>query len=249
MKRKKVVLLVFGVVLTVAVIGCSAKNTVNKVPAVSSEPVIETESQNESNETETIEEIQAETEHEGGDGEETTETVAEVPTEEITDNGVSTQPQVTDCDPVTRYTNTNANIRAQGTKDSDLVDSVSINTGVLQTGTTQDGWSRIEHNGLVCFIKSSLLSDTKTEVKKPTTNNQANSGSSNGNNQSNTGSSANNSNQSNNNQSNNDQANNSGGGNAGEPDLGDRGNRGQGGSGGYGGGSTGGTMDNMGGAN
>lgn len=67
-----------------------------------------------------------------------------------------------------KYTNADADIYSIPDKKGELIDSVAINTQLTKTGETADGsWSRIEHNGMVCFIKSSLLSDSKTEVKKP----------------------------------------------------------------------------------
>lgn len=97
---------------------------------------------------------------EGGDGEEVEETT-EAPVE-------NTNPyNVTDCDPVTKYTNTNANIRAIPDKSGELINTVSLNTALQVTGTTDNGWSRVENSGVICYIKSSLLSDTKTEVKQP----------------------------------------------------------------------------------
>ena len=108
---------------------------------------------------------------EGGDGEEAEEEVIEETTEEtVSENSVeNTNPyNIVDCDPVTKYTNTGSNIRAIPAKDGELVDTVAINTELTVTGTTEDGsWSRIEHAGMVCFIKSSLLSDSKTKVEKP----------------------------------------------------------------------------------
>lgn len=75
---------------------------------------------------------------------------------------------VAECEPVTRYTNVpKANVRASADKAGMLVDSVSLNTEVVVTGTTETGWSETERNGVVCFIKSSLLSDAKTAVAKP----------------------------------------------------------------------------------
>lgn len=114
---------------------------------------------------------------EGGDGEETTEEVVET-VETPVEN---TNPyNVTDCDPITKYTNTNANIRAIPDKSGELINTVSINTELTVTGTTDNGWSRVESNGVVCFIKSSLLSDNKTEVKAPSNNSGSNSSSTNG---------------------------------------------------------------------
>lgn len=75
-----------------------------------------------------------------------------------------------------RYTNTSSNIRKTPDKDGEKLTSLSINTEVSVLGITTpenkaDEWSliqlSIENTDTYCFIKSSLLSDTKTEVKKP----------------------------------------------------------------------------------
>ena len=74
---------------------------------------------------------------------------------------------IVDCEPTTKYTNDEAEIFGRPEENGGLVDTVAINTELTVTGTTEDGsWSRVEHAGMICFIKSSLLSDSKTQVKK-----------------------------------------------------------------------------------
>lgn len=87
------------------------------------------------------------------------------------------------------YTNTDCNVRAGASKDTEVVATATVNTEVTVTGINDD-WSMVEINGLQAFIKTALLSDTKTEVKQPTSSknqsNTAQSGLSNDNSQSNT---------------------------------------------------------------
>ena len=117
---------------------------------------------------------------EGGDGEETTEEVTETETTE-------TQPVET-FEPYQMFTNTNCNVRAQASKDSELVGTCVINTEVKVIGIEGD-WSKVEYNGLQAFIKSSLLSKDKTEVKQSSNNSGNSSSQSNGGSQSNSGTS------------------------------------------------------------
>lgn len=75
-----------------------------------------------------------------------------------------------------RYTNTSSNIRKTPDKDGEKLTSLSINTEVSVLGITTpenkaDEWSliqlSIENTDTYCFIKSSLLSDTKTKISTP----------------------------------------------------------------------------------
>lgn len=102
-----------------------------------------------------------------------TESISEVATESIeTQANVESSPangvlNIDACEPTLKYANTNANIRAIPDKEGDLVATVSLNTEITVIGTV-DNWSQIEHNGVVCYIKSSLLSDSKIEVVQNT---------------------------------------------------------------------------------
>lgn len=102
-----------------------------------------------------------------------TELISEVATESVeTQAKVESSPangvfNIVACTPTMKYANTNANIRAIPDKEGDLVATVSLNTEITVIGTV-DNWSQIEHNGVVCYIKSSLLSDSKIEVVQNT---------------------------------------------------------------------------------
>jgi len=98
--------------------------------------------------------------------EETTEEVTEETTEEAKEEPTY-MPEVTLFDePVTKYTNTSCNVRQFDSKDANLITTLSLNTAVTVTGTTESGWSQVNIDGVNAYIKSSLLSDTKTETSK-----------------------------------------------------------------------------------
>lgn len=166
--------------VSVTMIGCGC-GTPNVEETTEMENVVEMEFEEEPTE-EIVDEMEdyadSITEVEGGDGEEvieeTTEEVVEETTEVVEEEDANPY-DIVDCDPVTKYTNTASNIRGIPDKKGELIDSVSINTQLTKTGETSDGsWSRVEHNGMVCFIKSSLLSDSKTEVQTPSTSQPSN---------------------------------------------------------------------------
>lgn len=111
---------------------------------------------------------------EGGDGEEvsaeeTTEVVEETPAEEVAE-----EPEEV-FEPYFMFTNTGANVRAQASKESELVGTAPINTEVKVVGVEGD-WSNVEFNGLSAYIKSSLLSKDKTEVASSNTGGSSGSG-------------------------------------------------------------------------
>lgn len=160
--------------LSVNMIGCGC-GTPHEAEATEPASVVETESEIvETTDVYTeIDYAEDLIEVEGGDGEEITEESTEESTEveeEANDLGYV----LTECDPVTKYTNTNANVRATPDKAGDLITTAQINTEFTVTATTDTGWSRVESNGVVCFIKSSLLSDTKTEIPSDSGNNGGN---------------------------------------------------------------------------
>lgn len=164
---KNIITIILISLMVLNTVGCGGCGSPVEEETANTDIVVETE----------IEEDYADSlvEVEGGDGEEeTTEVIeAEVTEEESTEETEAPEETpslgyvLTECSPQTKYTNTNANIRATPDKSGTLVNTVSINTEFQVTATTDTGWSRIESNGVVCFIKSSLLSDTKTEVKQP----------------------------------------------------------------------------------
>lgn len=72
----------------------------------------------------------------------------------------------------TRYTNTQANIRASYTVNSAKITTLPLNTElqVIGTGianTEAEGWLKVEFNGKEAFISGSLTSPYKIEVQQP----------------------------------------------------------------------------------
>lgn len=121
------------------------------------------------------------TEVEGGDGEETTEVeTTEVTTQdvieettEIETESVLSVVEIANAEPefesYTAYTNTACNIRSLPSKKGDLLGTYPINTEVIVVNEI-DGWSQLEYDGCIAFIKSTLLSDTMTQVSQPSGN-------------------------------------------------------------------------------
>jgi len=93
---------------------------------------------------------------EGGDGTESTEIVESMDVVEEQQTEEAFEPYI-------MYTNTNCNVRAQASKDSDLVGTAPVNTEIRVVGVEGD-WSKVEFNAIQCYIKSSLLSKDKTVV-------------------------------------------------------------------------------------
>ena len=131
--------------------------------------------------------------------EEVEEPVEEVTeTEEVTEVEKVSEEQETEAfEEYTRYTNTSVNIRSLPSKEGEVLGTYPINTEVKVVGVDDD-WSQISYDGCVAFIKSSLLSESKTEVKQTTSS--SSSGQSSSSSQSNSSGQSNNSGQSSSNQ-------------------------------------------------
>ncbi len=175
--KRKILICLFCLALTANMVACGkSEATVTAAGAVEEqEPEKEAEPEAEEPETpaepkteEPIKETEPKEEEPEIPAETTegTETETEAPAEE---QAVDVGYTVTDCEPTTKYANTNCNIRSIPDKSGELVGTASTNTEIRVTGTTDTGWSRIEFNGVVCFIKSSLLSGSKIAVDVPST--------------------------------------------------------------------------------
>ena len=70
----------------------------------------------------------------------------------------------------TKYTNASVNVRADATKDSKKLGTLSINKKVIVTGKVNNGWYRIKYKDGVGYIKATYLSNKKTEVKTSNSN-------------------------------------------------------------------------------
>ncbi len=58
----------------------------------------------------------------------------------------------------TVYTTETVNIRAQANESADVVEKVPAGTALTRTGTTDDGWSKLDYNGTEAYIKSDYVS-------------------------------------------------------------------------------------------
>ncbi|MBR2786310.1 MAG: SH3 domain-containing protein [Clostridia bacterium] len=86
-------------------------------------------------------------------------------------NAVATQ----NYEPKTMYVSSPAvNVRSESNTDSDIVDSLGLNTQVRVVGES-NGWYKVEANGKAGYVRNDLLSDEKTEVASRTNNVNRNS--------------------------------------------------------------------------
>ena len=150
--------LIFGVVLlTVSVyaVGCG---TSEPQEVAGDNVIIETETQfaedSEIIDIDSEEDVLANLEEiEGGDGTESTEIVESMDVAEEV------------FEPYIMYTNTGVNVRSQASKDSTLLGTLGINTEIRVIGE-ENGFSKFEFDGNIAYVKSTLLSKTKTEIKQ-----------------------------------------------------------------------------------
>lgn len=164
--KNKVLVILLACIVSANIIGCGGCGAPVEEETANTDIVVETET--EEDYADSLVEV------EGGDGEEVTEEVVE-----STENEVEETKPVETFETYQMFTNTNCNVRAQASKDSELVATLSVNTEITVVGIEGE-WSKVEVNGLQAYIKSSLLSSTKTEVKQPSNSGSAsNTGSNN----------------------------------------------------------------------
>ena len=170
--KKRLIIPLMVVLMALSIVGCGKENTAETPetkPAVEeTQEVEETISENEIAVTEeVVEEPEVAV---------VTETVAPV-----VDTNVY---GVVAVEPVVKYANKSLNVRAIPSTDGELVGTAVANTEITVVGTTSasgyEGWTQVEYNGVVAFIKSTLLSDTKVKISAPSknTNTSSSSGSS-----------------------------------------------------------------------
>ena len=125
------------------------------------------------------------------------------PTETPTpdDTNVNTQPVEPVVEKVTMYAKSNVNVRSGAGTSNAKIGSLTKGQEIVKTGE-ENGWSKIEFNGGVGYVKSEYLSTEKVQVSTP--NNQ-------GNNQTSGNNTSDNSGTNNNTSSNNNQGSNNGG--------------------------------------
>ena len=185
--KKRILGLLFGVMLVSVCVGCGAENaitevvetaettqesTVEQTEVPTATPEEKVEPTPEAN-TEPVEETTAETEPETT---ETTEIVAPEPTEEPTPEP---EPQATytytDMS-ATMYAQQTVNVRDLPDTSGNKVGSLSTNDEIAISGQCNEtGWYRFEYNGNVAFVSNKYVGENKVEVQQQAT---ANSGSS-----------------------------------------------------------------------
>lgn len=62
------------------------------------------------------------------------------------------------------YANTNVNIRALPTVDSDIIGYLFFNQSVEKTGICDNGWTEVKYENGIGYINSKYIQDTKTEI-------------------------------------------------------------------------------------
>ena len=176
--KKKWMLPFMGIFMALSIVGCGKENTAETPetkPAVEeTQEVEETISENEIAVTEEV-------------VEEPEVAVASEPVvEEVAPVVDANVYGVTAVAPVVKYANKSLNVRAIPSTDGELVGTAVTNTEITVVGTTSalgyEGWSQVEYNGVVAFIKSTLLSDSKVKISAPAknTNTSSSSGASSG---------------------------------------------------------------------
>ena len=171
--KKKWMLPLMGMFMALSIVGCGKENK-TEIP--------ETESAAE--ETQKVVETVSENEVEVAVSEDAVEviepTVSESVVEEVAPVVDANVYGVVACEPVVKYANKSLNVRVMPSTDGELVGTAVTNTEITVIGTTSasgyEGWSQVEYNGVVAFIKSTLLSDKKVKVSN--TSNTSGSGSS-----------------------------------------------------------------------
>ena len=104
-----------------------------------------------------VDSMEGYSEIEGGDGEDTADTT----------DVVQAILNVEEVEPYTMYASTACNVRIDPSKESELIGTLEKNEEVTVIGKTGD-WSRIDYQTVYGYVKSSLLTDKKTESAKKT---------------------------------------------------------------------------------
>lgn len=162
MKRKVLLTTLVALLLTLTACGGSVKN--NKT-STQEDTSIAQEAPTLNTETSEAEEEKPETTEETS-----TEEVAETETEITTENkdvaGEVTF-NVTDTS-ATKYASTSLNVREFPDSNGTKIGSLNYNQSVEVTGTCDNGWSRINYNGVAAYVNSSYLMDEKVVEATPT---------------------------------------------------------------------------------
>ena len=87
----------------------------------------------------------------------------------VTPEAITTTPEATTTTPAaptteTVYTTDTVNIRAQGNESAAVVEKVAAGTALTRTGTTEDGWSKLDYNGTEAYVKNDYVSTTAPQT-------------------------------------------------------------------------------------
>ncbi len=93
-----------------------------------------------------------------------TETEPPVTEEPVTEEPVSEEPTPPAETNETVYALKNVNIRSQANESAELIETVSEGTALTRTGTTEDGWSKLNYNGAEAYVKSEFVSTEAPQV-------------------------------------------------------------------------------------
>lgn len=75
-----------------------------------------------------------------------------------TEQQAAEQPAAETPQPETVYATDTVNIRTQPNESADVIEKVSSGTSLTRTGTTEDGWSKLDYNGTEAYVKSDYVS-------------------------------------------------------------------------------------------
>ena len=161
MRSKKLLVLLLALVLMLSVIACGSKETEKKSDEKKVQETVQSESENNKEQQKSTEVIEDE-----GKETETNEDIleGELPAN-IEDK--NTQPTV---EKVTMYAKSSVNVRSGASTSNAKVGSLSKGQEVVKVGE-ENGWSKIEFNGMNGYVNSKYLSTEK--VSTSTTNSSA----------------------------------------------------------------------------
>jgi len=165
MKNKRLLVLLLGLVLMLAVVACGNKETGKKSDDKKAQETVQSETDNDAEEEEDIKE---DTEKEA----ETSENTTQVETPANTEN--NTQSVESTVEKVTMYAKSNVNVRSGAGTSNSKIGSLTQGQEVTKVGE-ENGWSKIEFNSTVGYVSSKYLSTEKVSIST------ANSGTGNGN--------------------------------------------------------------------
>ena len=168
MKTKKLLVLFFALALMLVVVACGSKETEKKGKDNSVQETVQNEEQDDEEQQENTQVIE--------DEDEKTETKEDTSEDESAVNIENSNTQST-VEKVTMYAKSSLNVRSGAGTSHATVGNLSKGQEVVKVGE-ENGWSKIEFNGMSGYVNSKYLS--KEKVSTSTAN--SNAGNNNGNN-------------------------------------------------------------------